>query len=82
MPASRQPNAFYRAPTRASVTSPGIRGMGTALSLYDPKLAELRKWRVNGFEKFLIFYLSRPGGVSIVRVLHAAQDWWGLLGML
>jgi toxin ParE1/3/4 len=35
--------------------------------------------RVGGFEKFLIFYLPRPGGVSIVRVLHAAQDWWTLL---
>jgi toxin ParE1/3/4 len=57
-------------------------GMGTRLSFHDPKLAELRKWRVNGFEKFLVFYLPRPGRVSIVRVLHAAQDWWGLLGIL
>ena len=57
-------------------------GMGTALSLRDPKLTGLRKWRVKGFESFLIFYMSRHGGVSIVRVLHAAQDWWGLLGIL
>jgi len=57
-------------------------GMGATLSLLDPKLAGLRKWRVNGFERFLIFYLPRPDGVSIVRVLHAAQDWWGLLGIL
>ena len=57
-------------------------GMGTALSVNDPKLAGLRKWRVNGFEKFLIFYLPRPDGVSIVRVLHAAKNWWGLLGIL
>jgi toxin ParE1/3/4 len=58
-------------------------GMGTALSLHDPKLTGLRKWRVNGFESFLVFYLPpRPGGVSIVRVLHAARDWWGLLGIL
>lgn len=56
--------------------------MGTALPLRDPRLAGLRKWRINGFEKFLIFYLPRPGGVSIVRVLHAAQDWWNLLGIL
>jgi hypothetical protein len=35
-------------------------GMGTALFLRDPRLAGLRKWRVNGFEKFLIFYLPRP----------------------
>jgi toxin ParE1/3/4 len=56
-------------------------GMGTALSMHDPRLTGLRKWRVNGLEKFLIFYLPRRGGVSIVRVLHAAQDWWGLLGL-
>ena len=42
--------------------------------------AGLRNWQVRGFEK--IFYLPREGGVSIVRVLNAAQDWWGLLGML
>jgi len=57
-------------------------GMGVALSLRDPKLAGLRKWQINGFENYLIFYLPRPGGVSIVRVLHAAQDWWSLLGLL
>jgi toxin ParE1/3/4 len=56
--------------------------MGVALSLRDPKLARLRKWRVSGFENFLIFYLPRPDGVSIVRVLHAAKDWWSLLGIL
>jgi toxin ParE1/3/4 len=55
-------------------------GMGVALSLRSPKLAGLRNWQVRGFEK--IFYLPREGGVSIVRVLNAAQDWWGLLGML
>jgi toxin ParE1/3/4 len=27
-----------------------------------------------------VFYEPRPDGVSIVRVLHAASDWWGLLG--
>jgi toxin ParE1/3/4 len=57
-------------------------GMGVALSLHHPKLSGLRKWRVSGFEKFLIFYLPHPDGVSIVRVLHAAQDWWNLLGIL
>ena len=56
--------------------------MGVALSLHGPKLAGLRKWQVNGFEKFLIFYQPRPEGVTIVRVLHATQDWWGLLGIL
>jgi toxin ParE1/3/4 len=29
-----------------------------------------------------MFYLPHSQGVSIVRVLHAAQDWWSLLGIL
>ena len=57
-------------------------GMGVAVSLRSPKLDGLRRWPVIGFEKILIFYLPRAGGVSIVHVLHAAQDWWSLLGIL
>ena len=57
-------------------------GMGSRLSLRRPELPGLRKWQVKGFEKFLIFYLPRPGAVSIIRVLHASQDWWGSLGVL
>lgn len=55
--------------------------MGAPLTLRRPELTGLRKWPVNDFEKFLIFYLPRDDGISIVRVLHAAQDWWGLLGI-
>jgi toxin ParE1/3/4 len=55
--------------------------MGPAVQLRDPKLKAIRRWQVRDFEKFLIFYEPRPDGVSIVRVLHAAQDWWSLLGV-
>lgn len=55
--------------------------MGPSLSLSRPELAGLRKWSVDGFENFLIFYFPRHNGVSIVRILHAAQDWWALLGV-
>lgn len=55
--------------------------IGVPLTLRHPDLAGLRKWRVNDFDNFLIFYLPRPDGVSIVRVLHAARDWWSLLGL-
>ena len=54
--------------------------MGAVVSLGEPRLTGLRKWRVDGFEKVLIFYLPREGGVAIVRVLHGAQDWWSVLG--
>lgn len=53
--------------------------MGATLRLRRPELTGLRKWQVKDFDKFLIFYLPRDDGVSIVRLLHAAQDWWGLL---
>jgi toxin ParE1/3/4 len=56
--------------------------MGAPLSLSRAELAGMRKWRIDGFDNFLIFYLPRPDGVAIVRVLHAAQDWWHLLGMV
>src|SRR5437868_13611697 len=56
--------------------------MGAPLAVRHSSLRGLRKWRVKDFEKFLIFYLPRADGVSIVRVLHAAQDWWGRLGII
>lgn len=56
--------------------------MGAVLTAIRPKLDGIRKWQVKGFEKFLIFYLPRPNGVSIVRVLHGAQDWWNILGVI
>jgi toxin ParE1/3/4 len=55
-------------------------GMGAPLNLKHPELANVRKWWVKDFENHLIFYMPRPDGVSIVRVLHAATDWWTLLG--
>lgn len=53
--------------------------IGAPLTLRRPEPVGLRKWPVKDFEKFLIFYIPRPHGVSIVRVLHAAQDWWSML---
>lgn len=55
--------------------------IGASLRLPAPELAGLRKWRVKGFDDFLIFYVPRDDGVSIVRVLHGSRDWWSLLGI-
>lgn len=54
-------------------------GMGAPLTLKHPDLAGIRKWRVTQFDNHLIFYQAHVNGVSIVRVLHAASDWWGVL---
>jgi toxin ParE1/3/4 len=56
--------------------------LGVEVRLPRPEMAGMRKWHVKGFENFLIFYRPRPSGVSIVRVLHAAQDWWRILGLI
>lgn len=55
--------------------------IGAPLHLKHPELASVRKWPIEGFGNHLVFYEPRPDGVSILRVLHAASDWWGLLGM-
>jgi toxin ParE1/3/4 len=48
--------------------------MGAPLSLRHPELAGMRKWHINDFDNYLIFYPPRPDGVSVVRVLHSARD--------
>lgn len=58
-----------------------IPGMGGAVETRHPRLAGIRKWRVGGFANILIFYHERRNGASIVRIIHAAQDWWALLGV-
>ncbi|MGE0705737.1 MAG: type II toxin-antitoxin system RelE/ParE family toxin [Vicinamibacterales bacterium] len=55
--------------------------MGPLLVLRHPDLVGLRKWRVADFENVLIFYQPDADGVTIVRVLHAARDWWTLPGL-
>ncbi|MHB8471296.1 MAG: type II toxin-antitoxin system RelE/ParE family toxin [Gammaproteobacteria bacterium] len=70
--------------TNAEVSFNDLAGqpmIGASLTLGPPELAGLRKWRVKEFDNHLIFYLPRPDGVSILRVLHAARDWWSLLGI-
>lgn len=55
--------------------------MGAQLKLKNQALSGVRKWRVKDFDNHLIFYVPHQDGVSIVRVLHGAMDWWHLLGM-
>lgn len=56
--------------------------MGTPLESRHAALADLRKWRVKNFENFLIFYRPHSRGITVVRVLYAARDWWELLGLV
>ncbi len=55
--------------------------IGAPVTLRHPDLAGIRKWRIKDFENHLIFYTPHADGVTIVRVLHGARDWWSLLGL-
>lgn len=55
--------------------------IGAPVALHHPALAGFRKWRIKDFDNHLIFYVSHPAGVSVVRVLHASRDWWSVLGI-
>jgi toxin ParE1/3/4 len=48
--------------------------MGVACQLQGPRATGLRRWRVTGFENYLIFYRPIKGGIDVARVLHGARD--------
>jgi len=54
--------------------------MGVLCGFRKPATRRLRRWPVNGFENWLIFYQARRDGVEIVHVMHGARDIESLLG--
>jgi toxin ParE1/3/4 len=47
---------------------------GAVSPFENVELSGMRRWRVSGFEIYLIFYLFRKSTVSVIRVLHGARD--------
>jgi toxin ParE1/3/4 len=56
-----------------------VPGLGPPVPTSAPNLTALRKRKIDGFPKLLIFYRPSTDGIEVIRVLHAAQDWWALL---
>jgi toxin ParE1/3/4 len=50
-------------------------GMGTPGKIRHGRYADVRLWRVGGFERYLIAYRPLKDGVVIEPVFHAAQDY-------
>ncbi len=48
--------------------------IGRVYEARDARLADIRVWRISGFEKHLIFYRPCPEGVEILDVIHGARD--------
>ncbi len=54
-------------------------GLGAEAGSRSPRLARLRKWRVDGFPRTIVFYLPLDDTLRVVRVLNTSQDWWSML---
>ena len=55
-------------------------GLGAPRDFGGVRLKGLRMHPVQGFRRWLVFDLERPGGIEILRVLHGARDLEALLG--
>lgn len=75
--AQNNPNAalrFFDATRQTIARLAQNPGLGSPYLTNNPRLANLRKRGVKGFEKYLIFYLSQDELLKVVRILHAARD--------
>jgi plasmid stabilization system protein ParE len=54
-------------------------GLGSPGKITKGKYAEVRLWRVSGFEEYLIAYRIRSGGIAIERLIHAKRDYQRML---
>lgn len=50
-------------------------GIGTPRKVRKPEFKNVRMWRIEGFEDYLIFYFPRPDGIAVERVVHASRDY-------
>jgi toxin ParE1/3/4 len=48
--------------------------MGAVYETSVAELREMRRFRVKGFDNYLIFYQKTDIGIEVVRVLHGARD--------
>jgi toxin ParE1/3/4 len=65
---------FYDAASITFGKIASMSGIGERWPSANPRLAGLRVWRIEGFEKHLIFYRAADNGIEIIRVIHAARD--------
>jgi toxin ParE1/3/4 len=48
--------------------------LGSPRQYRNPRLVDVRAWRLKGFAKVWLFYHPTPTGIEILRVLHSARD--------
>jgi toxin ParE1/3/4 len=48
--------------------------MGSSRRFRNPRFSNVRMWRVEGFEKHLIFYRPLDDGIRVLRLLYGSRD--------
>ncbi len=54
--------------------------IGRSRRFRNPKLKDIRSWRVSGFDNYLIFYRPIPEGIQVFHIYHGARDIKALFG--
>ncbi len=49
--------------------------VGSLRRFKNVQMAEVRMWRVKGFEKYRIFYQPLESGIKILHIIHSARDY-------
>jgi toxin ParE1/3/4 len=55
-------------------------GLGRPREFRNPRVRDVRSWRITGFENYLIFYRGVADGIQVHHVYHGAQDIEALFG--
>lgn len=65
----------FEAAVSATAADLAVRSwMGTEVPDVSRLWRGVRRWRVNDFERYLVYYLPIEEGVDVVRVVHSARD--------
>ena len=65
---------FLRAAEETFFELAGMPAMGVSTTFSEAGDSTLRRWRIRGFENFLIFYRPIEDGIEVIRVLHGARE--------
>ncbi len=55
-------------------------GLGRPRRFRNPRLRDVRSWRITGFENYLIFYRGVTDDIQVNHVYHGARDVEALFG--
>lgn len=48
--------------------------LGRLRKFKNPRLKDVRSWRISSFDNYLIFYRPIPEGIQVLHVYHGARD--------